>query len=84
MGGQFGKPTLPISAEPVRRCYKGYLAIAVALNLPGNALFGGGGGIGLITGMSKIVRYKTYIAVLALAIAPLPLTLLIGFSISAG
>jgi len=61
-----------------------YLAIAVALNLPGNALIGGGGGIGLITGMSKIVRYRTYIAVLALAIAPLPLTLLIGFSISAG
>ena len=54
-----------------------YLAIAVALNLPGNALIGGGGGIGLITGMSKIVRYRTYIAVLALAIAPLPLTFIL-------
>lgn len=50
-----------------------YLAIAIALNLPGNALIGGGGGIGLITGMSRLVRYQSYIAVLALAIAPLPL-----------
>lgn len=54
-----------------------YLAIAVALNLPGNALIGGGGGIGLITGMSMLVRYRTYIAVLALAIAPLPLTFIL-------
>lgn len=50
-----------------------HLAIAVALNLPGNALIGGGGGIGLISGMSKIVRFPAYIAVTALAIAPLPL-----------
>lgn len=54
-----------------------YLAIAVALNLPGNALIGGGGGIGLITGMSMLVRYRTYIAVLALAIVPLPLTFIL-------
>lgn len=50
------------------------LAIAIALNLPGNALIGGGGGIGLITGMSMIVRFRTYITMLALAIAPLPLS----------
>ena len=54
-----------------------YLAIAIALNLPGNALIGGGGGIGLMTGMSRIVRYQTYIAVLALAVAPLPLTFIL-------
>lgn len=51
-----------------------YLAIAIALNVPGNALIGGGGGIGLITGTSMIVSFRTYIAVLALAIAPLPLS----------
>ena len=54
-----------------------YLAIAIALNLPGNALIGGGGGIGLITGMSMIVRFRTYVTVLALAIAPLPLSFLL-------
>jgi hypothetical protein len=51
-----------------------YLAIAIALNLPGNALIGGGGGIGFIAGMSMIVKFRMYIAVLALAIAPLPLS----------
>jgi hypothetical protein len=52
-----------------------YLAIAIAVNIPGNALIGGGGGIGLIAGMSMIVKFRAYIAVLAMAIAPLPLTL---------
>ena len=51
-----------------------YLAIAIALNIPGNALIGGGGGIGLIAGMSMIIRFHIYLAVLAVAIAPLPLS----------
>jgi hypothetical protein len=50
-----------------------HLAIAVALNLPGNAVIGGGGGIGLIAGMSKIVTFRVYIALLAVAVAPVPL-----------
>ncbi len=54
-----------------------YLTIAIALNLPGNALFGGGGGIGLITGMSKIISFHTYVTLLAIAIAPVPLMFLI-------
>lgn len=51
-----------------------YLAIAIAVNVPGNALIGGGGGIGFVAGMSMIVKYRTYIAVLALAISPLPMS----------
>ena len=50
-----------------------YLAIAIVLNLPGNALIGGGGGIGLVAGMGKIINFRAYIAVVAVAIAPLPL-----------
>ena len=50
-----------------------YLAIAVVVNLPGNALIGGGGGIGLIAGMSKIIPFHGYLTVLAVAIAPIPL-----------
>ena len=50
-----------------------YLTIAVLLNLPGNALIGGGGGIGLIVGMSRLVPFAGYLLLLALAIAPLPL-----------
>ncbi|MEH6626903.1 MAG: hypothetical protein V7739_10680 [Motiliproteus sp.] len=50
-----------------------YLTIAALLNLPGNALIGGGGGIGLIVGMSKIIPFYSYALLLAIAIAPVPL-----------
>ncbi len=50
-----------------------YLAIAVVVNLPGNALIGGGGDIGLVAGMSKIIPFHGYLMVLAIAIAPVPL-----------
>lgn len=50
-----------------------YLAIAVVLNLPGNALIGGGGGIGLVVGMSKIVPFHVYLLIVAIAVAPVPL-----------
>lgn len=55
-----------------------YLMIAIALNLPGNALIGGGGGIGLITGMSRLYPFPKYILLVSLAITPLPLLLLAG------
>lgn len=54
-----------------------YLTIAIALNVPGNALIGGGGGIGLIAGMSKIISFHNYVIVLAIAIAPVPLFFLL-------
>jgi hypothetical protein len=50
-----------------------YLAIAVVINFPGNALIGGGGGIGLIVGMSRIIPFHAYLGVLVIAIAPVPL-----------
>ena len=50
-----------------------YLAIVAILNLPGNALIGGGGGIGVIAGMSKIIPFYVFILLAAVAVAPLPL-----------
>lgn len=50
-----------------------YLTVAVALNLPGNALIGGGGGIGLVVGMSGVVPFYKYIATVAIAVLPVPL-----------
>jgi hypothetical protein len=50
-----------------------YLSVATALNLPGNALIGGGGGIAMVIGMSKIIPFHTYIVLLAFAVAPVPL-----------
>jgi len=50
-----------------------YITIAVLFNLPGNALIGGGGGIGLIIGMSRLVPFGRYLLVMAAAVAPVPL-----------
>jgi len=50
-----------------------FAAIAVILNLPGNALIGGGGGIGLVVGMSKLISFHKYVLVMAVAILPVPL-----------
>ncbi len=52
-----------------------YATIAVVLNLPGNALIGGGGGIGLVVGMSRLIPFYRYFLVMAVAILPVPLYL---------
>jgi hypothetical protein len=55
-----------------------YLAIVAILNLPGNALIGGGGGIGVIAGMSKIFPFFAFISIVAVATAPVPLFFFFG------
>lgn len=54
-----------------------YLAIAVALNIPGNTLIGGGGGISLAAGMSRLFRLWRFLLVLAIAVAPVPLVIVL-------
>ncbi len=55
-----------------------YLALAVLINLPGNAIIGGAGGIGLIAGMSRVFSLPRYIAIMAAATTPVPLALWLG------
>ena len=55
-----------------------YLMIAVALNLPGNVIIGGGGGIGVIAGMSNLCPFPKYLLFVSLAITPLPILFLAG------
>ena len=50
-----------------------FVTIAVVLNLPGNALIGGGGGIGLVVGMSRLIPFHKYFLVMAIAVLPVPL-----------
>ncbi|MDD9715485.1 hypothetical protein PVW48_01915 [Dinoroseobacter sp. PD6] len=50
-----------------------YLLLALALNLPGNALLGGGGGLSLLAGFSRLYRPAGTFVTLALATAPIPL-----------
>lgn len=50
-----------------------YLAIFVLFNLPGNAVLGGGGGIALFAGMSRLFSPLGFCLASALAVAPVPL-----------
>jgi len=54
-----------------------YIALAVALNIPGNACIGGGGGISLLAGISRLFSPPTYLVMLIVAVAPVPMAVLI-------
>jgi len=53
-----------------------YLLLAVLFNVPGNVLIGGGGGIALVAGMSRVFHPVFYVATVALAVLPVPLFVL--------
>jgi hypothetical protein len=70
---------LVLQLEPLNSEEKlDFLLRSAPLNLPGNALIGGGGGIGLISGMSRLYPFPKYILLVSLAITPLPLLFLAG------
>ena len=54
-----------------------YIALAVALNLPGNFLVGGGGGIALMAGLCRIYAPLPFLITIAIAVAPVPLAFLL-------
>jgi uncharacterized membrane protein YdjX (TVP38/TMEM64 family) len=54
-----------------------FIALAIALNLPGNALIGGGGGICLVAGFSRLFTLPHYVLTVGLAVLPVPLTILL-------
>ncbi len=54
-----------------------YLTTAALINLPCNAVIGGGGGIGLIVGMSGLITYPRYLLLIAVAISPVPIAILL-------
>ena len=50
-----------------------YVALAALINTPGNSLIGGGGGIALIAGLSRIFTPAATVLTFALAVAPFPI-----------
>lgn len=54
-----------------------YLMIALLFNLPGNALVGGGGGVSLIAGMSRLFPFPRYLLLITVATTPGPLFFLL-------
>lgn len=54
-----------------------YVAFAVALNIPGNSVIGGGGGLSLLAGMSHMFGISRFLLTLAIAVSPVPLLITI-------
>jgi hypothetical protein len=55
-----------------------YLAVALALNTPGNLLIGDGGGIALAAGFSGLYSFPRFALTVVLAVAPVPLAVMLG------
>lgn len=69
----------PRWVHPLLSRYR-YLVILVVFNLPGNIVIGGGGGIAMMMGMSRLFPALVFIPLIALAVLPVPLAcLLLGF-----
>ena len=49
-----------------------YVALALALNIPGNAIIGGGGGIAMVAGIRGLFRMLPFAITIAIALAPVP------------
>jgi hypothetical protein len=54
-----------------------YVLLAVSLNIPGNSLIGGGGGLAIIAGASRLFPFWHFLAVISCAVAPVPLFFLL-------
>ena len=52
-----------------------FVALMVLLNVPGNSVLGGGGGISMVAGYSRLFPFPSFLAAVALAVAPVPLFL---------
>lgn len=74
--GMLPRASLPSRLIPIMLKHR-YLALAVALNMPGNALVGGGGGIALVAGMCRLYSWRTFLLTTTLAISPVPLIFMI-------
>jgi hypothetical protein len=57
-----------------------HVGLVVLLNLPGNSVVGGGGGIALCAGMSGLFSLPGFLAAVLLAAAPVPMFIWFGLS----
>lgn len=54
-----------------------YLVFALLLNLPGNSVLGGGGGLAFMAGISGLYRFWAFLITVLIAVAPFPLIFLV-------
>jgi len=50
-----------------------YLALIILLNIPGNIVIGGGGGIAMLAGLTGLYSPPAYLFTVAIAVMPVPL-----------
>jgi hypothetical protein len=59
--------------------HRPYFTLAMLLNLPGNTIIGGGGGIALVAGASGELTLSRYLITVMLATSVIPLLVLLGW-----
>lgn len=55
-----------------------YLLVALLLNVPGNVVIGGGGGLAMLAGMSRVFSFSVFLPVVSVAILPGPVLFLLS------
>ncbi len=53
------------------------LALIVLINTPGNSVLGGGGGVAMAAGISRLFTFRAFLVSVAVAVAPVPLAVVI-------
>lgn len=59
-----------------------YLVLAALLNLPGNVVIGGAGGIAMLAGMSRLYSFPKYMLLISVAVLPGPILIALSKFIS--
>ena len=55
-----------------------YVALALLVNVPGNMIIGGGGGILMLAGLSRLFAPVPTMACMAIGVSPVPLTVFLS------
>lgn len=76
-GSRLGR-TAPAGLAAFLRNYR-YLTLALCLNLPGNSIVGGGGGLALLCGLSRQFRWRAFVLTVAVATSPVPMLVALGW-----
>lgn len=69
-------PALPRALRAVLR-YR-YVTLALLINMPGNVVLGGGGGIAMMAGLSRLFKPVPFVLTVLLAVLPVPLLFYLG------
>lgn len=54
------------------------IALGILFNTPGNSILGGGGGIALAVGASRLMTFRQFVVTILIAVAPVPAVILLA------